>query len=87
MTPREKLDAAHAKPPTEDDINLAVECMIDVQREANRIRGYSWGKMNPPQTIPGHEAAEFASRVLDLIYHVKWMTRKLRNTIKDDPIE
>ncbi len=85
MTPRERLDAALAKPPTAEDIKLAVECMIDVQREANRIRGYSWGKMNPPQTIPGHEAAEFASRVLDLVYHAQWMARKLRNQLEEKP--
>ncbi len=82
MTPRERLDAAHAKPPTIEDIDRAAKCAFEVKQEAYRIRDARWDKMNPPP-LSGTDAAIFAANVLDLVYHVGWMARKLRNQLEE----
>ncbi len=81
MTTRERLEAAHAKPPTAEDIDKAVECIRNVKQEANRIRSSRYSVMNPAP-LPGVETAIFAGNVLDLAYHAGWMARKLRNQLE-----
>jgi hypothetical protein len=82
MDPREKLDAAHAKPPTVEDIDKAARCAFEVKREANQIRSARYDKMNPAP-LSGSEAAIFAANVLELAYHAGWMARKLRNYLEE----
>jgi hypothetical protein len=84
MTPREKLDAAHAKPPTAEDVDAAVACMIDVDQQAKLIKRLRGGRMDHP-VMDGAEVVGFANRVLDLVYHARWMVRKLRNQLEEKP--
>ncbi len=84
MNPRERLDAALAKPPTAEDIDKAIRCAFEVKQEAYRIRDARWDKMNPPP-LSGGDAAIFAANVLNLAYHAGWMARKLQNQLGEKP--
>ncbi len=84
MTSDERLLAALDRLPTVDDIDMAKRCIFEVKQEAFRIRSNRDCVMNPAP-LSGGDAAMFASHVLDLVYHARWMARKLRQMIEEKP--